>query len=213
MRSLFLLTVLITTITFAGAQNAANSEFTKELKQFRKDYKKAMLADERSPFESKKELKSVTFFEPNENLKVKCLFIRTYEEKPFEMSTYSGDTKPYVKYGDLLFEIPGDATYRISVYQSLKGLKIPLYKDHLFVPFKDLTNGESTYGGGRYINLTLADIQQGIVYLDFNKAYNPWCAYGDGFSCPVPPKENHLNIKIEAGEKDYPLKEEDVAGS
>jgi len=122
------------------------------------------------------------------------------EQKPFEMATYSGVTKPYIKYGELLFEIPGKGTQRINVYQSLKALKLPQYKDHLFIPFKDLTSGESTYDGGRYIDIKLSDIKKGIVYLDFNKAYNPWCAYSEGYSCPIPPAENTLNIAIEAGE-------------
>ena len=186
-----------------GAQTEANLEYDKELKKFRKDYVKSLLADDRAPLEKKKDAKSVQFFEPNSAFIVKCLFIRTGGEAPFDMKTYAEETKPYIKYGELLFEIPGKGTKRISVYQSLKALKMPMYKDHLFIPFNDPTNGDTTYGGGRYIDLKVSDIKQGIVLLDFNKAYNPWCAYSDGFNCPIPPKENNLDIAILAGEMDF----------
>ena len=78
---------------------------------------------------------------------------------------------------------------------------MPGMKDHLFVPFKDWTNGEESYGGGRYIDLKTGDITDGKITIDFNKCYNPWCAYSDGYNCPIPPVENHFELKIEAGEK------------
>jgi uncharacterized protein (DUF1684 family) len=80
---------------------------------------------------------------------------------------------------------------------------MPKYKNYLFVPFKDMTNGKETYGGGRYLDLETTDIQNDSVILDFNKAYNPYCAYSNGYSCPIPPKENHLAVSIEAGEKTF----------
>ncbi len=212
-KSFFLIAILTCTFSLITAQNEAEVDYSKELKKYRKDYKKALLVDERSPVDSKKELKSIDFFEPNEDYIVKCLFIRTAYEKPFEMATYAGITKPYLKYGELLFELPGEGTLRLSVYQSLKGISMPAYKDHLFIPFKDATNGDITYGGGRYIDIQVSDIKQGIVFLDFNKAYNPWCAYGDGFSCPIPPAENHLSVAIKAGELDFKSSENTTAKS
>jgi uncharacterized protein (DUF1684 family) len=71
----------------------------------------------------------------------------------------------------------------------------------LFLPFKDATSGVSTYGGGRYLDLDPS--QDGTVTIDFNLAYNPLCVYSDGYSCPIPPRENWLDIAIEAGEKSY----------
>ncbi|GLR17379.1 DUF1684 domain-containing protein [Portibacter lacus] len=198
--------ILVGLILCFGAlqgQGELAADYSKDLKKYRKDYKKALLSDERAPLADKKDIKKISFYEPNEAFIVKCLFIGASEARPFEMATFSGVTKPYIKYGELLFEVPGKGTHRISVYQSLKALKIPQYKDHLFVPFKDLTTGDTTYGGGRYIDIRLSDIEKGIVYLDFNKAYNPWCAYSDGFSCPIPPEENTLNIAIEAGELSF----------
>jgi uncharacterized protein (DUF1684 family) len=71
----------------------------------------------------------------------------------------------------------------------------------LFVPFNDLTNGVETYKSGRYLNLYIPD--NGAIVVDFNLAYNPYCAYNKKYSCPIPPVENRLNVKIKAGEKKY----------
>ncbi|MCF6361117.1 MAG: DUF1684 domain-containing protein [Cyclobacteriaceae bacterium] len=72
----------------------------------------------------------------------------------------------------------------------------------LFIPFLDKTSGEATYGGGRYLDVQPA--QRGKILLDFNKAYNPYCAYMEGYTCPFPPKENRLAVAIVAGEKSFP---------
>ena len=124
------------------------------------------------------------------------------DAEEFEMATYSGITKPYVKYGDLEFEL-GDTTLQMAIYQSLRLRQMPQYREYLFMPFKDDTNDDTSYGGGRYIDLTISDIQDGKVKIDFNKAYNPYCAYSDGYNCPVPPRANWLEVKIEAGEQLY----------
>jgi uncharacterized protein (DUF1684 family) len=78
---------------------------------------------------------------------------------------------------------------------------MPEYKDYLFLPFTDDTNGTDTYAGGRYIDLTVKDFIGSSVVIDFNKAYNPYCAFSGGYSCPKPPDENHLQIPVQAGEK------------
>ena len=78
------------------------------------------------------------------------------------------------------------------------------YSDYLFIPFKDGTTKEDiTYEGGRYMDMVTSDFTSEFVTIDFNKCYNPWCAYADGYSCPVPPKENKLRVSIYAGEKLY----------
>ena len=77
------------------------------------------------------------------------------------------------------------------------------YKDYLFIPFTDKTSGIETYGGGRYIDLVLSDIVNKTCTIDFNKAYNPYCAYTAGYNCPIPPKENDLPVAIKAGELNF----------
>mgnify|MGYP006303059821 CR=1 FL=1 len=73
----------------------------------------------------------------------------------------------------------------------------------LFIIFADPTNGDTTYGGGRYLDFRLRDIRNGRLAIDFNRAYNPYCAYGDGYQCPIPPPENHLQTRVAAGERTF----------
>jgi uncharacterized protein (DUF1684 family) len=76
-------------------------------------------------------------------------------------------------------------------------------REYLFVPFGDATSGFESYGGGRYIEFYISDIKNNKVIIDFNKAYNPYCAYTTGYNCPIPPAENLLTVAIPAGEKNY----------
>jgi uncharacterized protein (DUF1684 family) len=85
-------------------------------------------------------------------------------------------------------------------------IRQPQFKDYLFLPFKDDTNGVETYGGGRYMDVRISTVKDGKIILNFNKAYNPYCAYNEGFNCPIPPQENHLNIAIRAGERNFESK-------
>ena len=97
---------------------------------------------------------------------------------------------------------------KLSVYQSQKLITRTEYKNHLFVPFTDGTTYTESYGGGRYLDLLQTDIKDGKIELDFNKCYNPYCAYAGGYSCPIPPNENKLNIPIKAGEQLFGRKQE-----
>lgn len=177
------------------------AEFRKEIRKHRKHYKKEFLEDERSPISEKKLLRKLDFYPPDASYRLQARFETTPDSKPFEMATYSGITKPYRQHGWLSFTIDGKVQ-RLAVYQSLRLRNMPGFKDYLFLPFKDATNGETTYGGGRYIDFRMGDISEdGKLWIDFNKCYNPWCAYSDGYNCPVPPRENHLDIAIPAGER------------
>ncbi len=197
-KAILFLLFLAPAMIFAQTSKA----FKKEIKKHRKHYKKEFLAEERSPLE-KKDLKKLDFFDADESYKVKCTFTRTPKARPFDLATYSGKTKPYVKYGTLDFELNGQAL-QLAVYQSLRLAKMEEYKDYLFLPFRDMTNDETTYGGGRYIDLKIGDVENvEAIWLDFNKVYNPWCAYSDGYNCPIPPAENQLEVPISAGEKNY----------
>ncbi|MCK5678470.1 MAG: DUF1684 domain-containing protein, partial [Flavobacteriaceae bacterium] len=89
----------------------------------------------------------------------------------------------------------------LEIYQNQKLILTTDYEDYLFLPFTDKTNGESTYGGGRYLDLKIPDGDTTVI--DFNKAYNPYCAYNHKYSCPIPPKANQLDVEINAGVKAY----------
>jgi uncharacterized protein len=145
---------------------------------------------------AKKNFKGIHFFPFSNKYVVNAKFVRTPHEKPFQMSTSSGMRKTYIKYAEVYFTID-DKQYKLNVYQSQELLQSADYKDYLFIPFTDATSGNETYEGGRYIDLTMPKSNE--IVINFNEAYHPYCAYTDGYNCPVPPQENTLPIKIEAG--------------
>jgi uncharacterized protein len=176
-------------------------DYKKEIEAHRAHYKEKFAESTRAPI-TEKDFTYLRFFAPDSAYRVQTTFVRTQGSLPFEMPTYSGMKKEFVKYGELHFVLNGQKQ-QLSVYRNLTLPAIPKYKNHLFLPFKDLTNSHETYGGGRYIDFETTDITESGFTLDFNKAYNPYCAYSDGFNCPIPPRENHLSVRIEAGEKNF----------
>lgn len=114
----------------------------------------------------------------------------------------SGKVKTARKYGRLTFRLH-DTTMHLIVFQLQMLLQKPETRDYLFVGFTDVTSAVDSYGAGRYIDCTIGDIHNNRLELDFNKAYNPYCAYSSGYNCPIPPKENDLPVAILAGEKNY----------
>ena len=147
-----------------------------------------------------KTFKSLDFYPIDEKFIVEAKFIRTKKEKVFKMKTSTSRLPEYKKYGELHFTIDG-VDCKLNVYQNIDLIKKPGFDDYLFLPFSDLTNGKETYIGGRYVDLR---IQKSTTWkIDFNKAYNPYCAYNYEYSCPIVPLENDLNVAILAGVKKF----------
>ncbi|GER59766.1 DUF1684 domain-containing protein [Patiriisocius marinus] len=147
-----------------------------------------------------KDFKELDFFPINLTYRVTANFKRTASEIPFLMPTTTTRLPEYVKYGEAHFEIEGVA-YKLNLYQNTALVKDPKYVDYLFLPFTDLTSGEESYGGGRFLDTKIP--KGNTLVLDFNKAYNPYCAYNSNYSCPIPPKENHLELAVRAGVMAY----------
>lgn len=193
--------LLIACLFCSGWIQAQTKTYEQQIAAHRDAYKQAFLDEENSPLE-KQDLPFLDFYPANSSYLVTATFTRIEDSIGFDMKTHSGKLKPYVVYGKLEFELQGNLQ-QLFLYQSVtlrtqKGLE-----DYLFVPFTDLTSGNETYGGGRYLDFSMKDIFSNKLILDFNKAYNPYCAYKGGYSCPIPPKENFLNLKVEAGEKRF----------
>jgi uncharacterized protein (DUF1684 family) len=150
----------------------------------------------------KDDRKYIYFYNIDESYRVTATIERINDANGFEMNTSSGKKQKYFQYGLLTFKLH-DSLLHLYVYQSAALMQQEKYKDYLFVPFSDATSGFDSYGGGRYIEFYSSDIKNNQVVLDFNKAYNPYCAYTTGYNCPVPPKENLLKIPIPVGEKNY----------
>jgi len=185
--------LLVATISF-GQKNAVRDSVLAFQKKINSEYANP----KESPLKPNdlEKFKSLDFYPINEKFVVVAKFVKTPNEKPFQMPT-STDRKPmYVKFGEAHFSIDGKP-YKLNIYQSQDLKKIEKYKNSLFLPFTDLTSGVESYGGGRYIDLEIPAGSE--ITIDFNRAYNPYCAYNHKYSCPIPPQENDLNLEIKAG--------------
>jgi uncharacterized protein len=150
-----------------------------------------------------KDKEHLHFFPVSEKYRVNTRVERIYDAPWFKMETSGKEKKVYRTYAVLHFLLDGVA-YKLHVYQSQELMDIKKYADHLFIPFTDLTTGEESYENGRYIDLTIDELEPGTCFVDFNKAYNPYCAYiTDVYNCPLPPKENDLPVAIKAGEMKF----------
>lgn len=193
MRSLTLFLLLLSQCAFSQKDNAHDAiiEFQNELNKEYKSKKKSPLDPD-----DRKQFKSHTFFPIDLNYRVSAT-LRITEPAPFfKMKTSSMALPEYRVYGILEFVLD-DRKFELPVYQSKKLMATEEYRDYLFLPFTDLTNGNQTYSGGRYIELSIPKGE--VMVVDFNQAYNPYCAYSKRYSCPIVPAENHLDIEIPAG--------------
>ena len=168
-------------------------KFQKELDHFYRDSTTSPLRpEERATFNGHE------FFSYNPELAVEAQ-IHVLENEPwFDMATSSGVSREYRRYAKASFELRGQ-TLELFLYQSKQLMAMEDYQDHLFLPFMDKTTGVSTYGTGRFMDITKPE--GNTIVLDFNYAYNPYCAYTDGYSCPITPKENFIEIYVNAGIK------------
>ena len=149
-----------------------------------------------------KDKKYFRFFPIDGNYFVMADFDKIKDTVGFQMRTSAGTEQHFFKYGVLRFTVGGKAC-KLFVYQSEDLMKTAKYKDYLFVPFTDKTTGNESYPSGRYLEFYASDINGGKFKLDFNGAYNPYCAYANGYHCPIPPKENDLPVAIRAGEMKF----------
>jgi len=147
-----------------------------------------------------KNFKALDFFPIDSKFIITAKFVKSTNEKVFEMKTSTDRLPKYKKYGALFFEIEGKE-FKLNLYQNLELIKKDGYADYLFLPFSDLTCGKESYIGGRYIDMRIPKGESAII--DFNRAYNPYCAYNHRYSCPIVPLENDLDIEIKAGVKKF----------
>lgn len=147
-----------------------------------------------------KDFHCLEFYPIDEKFIIEAKFVRTPDEKPFLMPTTTARLPEYVKYGEAHFSMDGK-DFVLNLFKSVEPYDEPGYEDYLFLPFTDLTSGDGSYGGGRFLDQRIP--QGNTIVIDFNKAYNPYCAYSARFSCPIPPKENDLLIRVEAGVKAF----------
>ena len=159
---------------------------------------------EQSPLlnDSRRYFNQLAYFAPDSTYRLIADFEKLPHPDTLIMQGTHGDKRPFLRIGVLYFKIKGKE-YKLIAYQAVPKKTDSLPNNELFVPFYDETNKKETHRSGRYLDLGY-DGQARIV-IDFNYAYNPYCEYNSGFTCPITPLENKLPIRIEAGEKKFVL--------
>lgn len=163
-----------------------------ELEKFRKEKNEFFGTSLQSPIPTEEldSFEGLKYYSENPDLRFE-VSLEKISEEDLEFETSTGEKKSYKKVGALNFEVAGEPA-QLTLYQAESG--------SYFLPFRDVTSGKETYGAGRYLEVKDKD---GKIELDFNFAYNPYCAYNTSYSCPLPPAENWLKVPIEAGEKKF----------
>ena len=165
------------------------------LEQFRAQKDDFFQHDRQSPLEAdqRADFHGLKYYPENPALRL-AVPIDEYSDKEIvTMITSTGSAREYMKYGQFSFDVSGEPA-TLQVYQDPDG-------GDFFLPFVDATAPDETYGAGRYLDIE--PIEDGKFLIDFNYAYNPYCAYNEKWSCPIPPRENRLKVRIEAGEKNF----------
>ena len=193
--------VILTLLLCVACSQAQESTSCEQVHmEYVEEQNKVFADPEESPLPEKaqKGFKYVNYFPFDPDYCVEAHLELTPGEEPFEMPTSTDRLPVYVKYGELHFKIKGE-NLKLAVYQSLSLMETEGYEDYLFVPFNDLTNGDTSYGGGRFLDFRIPEGE--TMQLDLNNTYHPLCAYDHRYSCPIPPDENMLDVAIEAGVK------------
>jgi uncharacterized protein (DUF1684 family) len=194
MRSLIITFIALVAIKNATAQT---DQYKNDIKIYQQDYVRS------HEVVKGKDKKLIGFYPISADYNVTARFEKNNDTATIAMKT-SGikiPVKNFTRYGKIYFKYH-DTALILTVYRSA-GDVARQYKDYLFIPFTDMTSGNGSYGGGRYIDILTTDIKNAEVNIDLNKAYNPYCAYTTGYNCPIPPRENNLPIYVIAGERDY----------
>ncbi len=142
--------------------------------------------------------KGLPYFAPRYEFRFELKLNENKNKTILNIQDTKNQDRSFIRWGEFQFKIDGKDC-NLHAYKSNKK------EQQLFIPFRDKTSGKETYGAGRYLDLDLAKDQtsDGKWILDFNAAYNPWCAYSNNYACPFVPPENWLDVAIEVGEKSY----------
>ena len=165
-----------------------------QLDSFRISKDDFFASDPHSPLtkQQKRSFRGLVYFPENLDLRFELPLEIFPEQEEIEIQTSTGDVRHYRRHGRIHFTVEGEAA-SLVVYMNQQGF---------FLPFVDALAGQETYPAGRY--LEPEELENGLLAVDFNEAYNPYCAYNERWSCPLTPFENHLKVAIRAGEKIFP---------
>lgn len=163
------------------------------LEQFRHDKDEFFKSDPQSPLDQgqKQDFQGLKYYPENPDLRLELPLEKSPQPEAVILQTSTGEVREYLHAGQIRFEVGAEQAV-LQVYDDDYGY---------FLPFVDASAPDETYGAGRY--LEPHDLGNGLLQIDFNLAYNPYCAYNERWSCPLPPRENRLKVRIEAGEKKF----------
>lgn len=173
-------------------QQALDERRTKKNQYFSENPHSPIPSEERDSFEG------LDYYPIDETYRFELPLHEHDEKEQLTVATSTEGEREYLRWGEFQFTLDGEQV-TIQAYKSDPN------EDRLWVPFRDATSGDETYGAGRYLDLEREEhhTEDGVWILDFNEAYNPTCAYNDRYECPLPPTENWLDVPIEAGERRY----------
>lgn len=198
---IILVTVIIVIITvfyaFQGTQD--DTAYKKEIEKEREDRDRFMRTSAESPFaKSIESYAGLKYYPPDIRYRVVANLHPVEQKKMVVLSTNDGKEQRYIEYAYAEFKLDGIS----NKLRILEIVDMGPSMGKLFLAFGDETSAVETYGAGRYLDVTKTPGSR-TIKLDFNLAYNPYCAYDNTYSCPLPPPENLLNIAIKAGERSY----------
>ena len=183
--------VFIAYLSFSDTSLAGYEKMIRDSRMKRENY---LEKSSDSPFVlAEKKMKELSYFEIDPKYKISANVEKIETRQFVTLSSSNGTTQRHLRYAYLDFKIDGKSI-RLVVLK-------PMFAPSYFLAFRDKTSGQSTYSGGRYLEIN--DLRSDQVTLDFNLAYNPFCAYDKNFVCPLPLAENEIDLKIEAGEMNY----------
>jgi uncharacterized protein (DUF1684 family) len=198
--TLLVLVIAISSCTEYKKENRLDDDYTNKLKQERENKDWEMKYDQHSPFkvDTSARYAPLKYFESSAEFIFKSILFRYNDQDTVSVFGTKGEERKAIKTGYVILNYNGKK-YNLNIYKSFSREGQEYYS----IWFTDQTTGKESYHVGRYIDFEI-DPNPGFEYtIDFNRAYNPYCAYSDKFTCPIPRKEDHLDFEIRAGEKNF----------
>jgi uncharacterized protein len=193
--------VVLLIIFYSFSDIQVSDKYLEELKKFRADKNAQFRTEDTSPIPQGERpgFKGLAYFDPDPAYRIGAALKLLEDTLDLAIPTNTEETRPMRRYAHVEFKLNGQPV-KLTLF---KYVDESADKNSLFLPFADASNGQDTYSMGRYLDIDVAQVRANQVTIDFNMAYNPYCAYTDEFSCPLPPPENRLPLKVMAGEKAY----------
>ena len=191
--------VAIVFFYFISESFSADEQYIAAVENERQEKDRSFKISSDSPLEEeeKANFTALSYYAPDPKYQIEAAYEPLARPDTVRLAMTKGEREAYLRYAEATFEVEGQQQ------QLVLFLRVGSKEGELFVPFTDKTNGFDTYGGGRYLDIPLPPEGSSTITLDFNRAYNPFCAFDSEFACPVPPADNRLPVPIPAGEKEY----------